>query len=86
MQLIKSTKEKNWLEINISGLIAMSNANDKVSLMIKELIYWRECQRTTVSQKKKHALWKMIQRRFVSVFSDDEFILKQEKSNSNTFK
>ena len=36
--------------------------------------------------KKRHALWKMIQRRFFSVFPDDEFILKQEKKNSITFK
>ena len=36
--------------------------------------------------KKKHALWKMIQRRFVSVVSADEFIWEQEKKNRITFK
>ena len=36
--------------------------------------------------KKKHALWKMIQRRFVSVFSVEEYVLEQENKNNITFK
>ena len=87
MRLIRSTKEKTSLGKNIAGPIAMSNANDKVSLMIKQLMYWTERQPTDGRcTKKKHALWKMIQRRFVSVVSADEFIWEQEKKNRITFK
>ena len=64
----------------------MSNANDKVSLMIKQLMYWTERQPTTVAKKRNKHFEKWFQRRFVSVFSADEFILDQEKKNRITFK
>ena len=73
MRPIRITNDKISPWKNIAGLI--SNANKKKSLMMKQCC-----------TKKKHALSKMIQRKFVSIFSVDEFIFDHENTNNITFK
>ena len=69
MRPIRTTNDKK----NIASPI--SNVNDKISLMIMQLLHWQKCQPTAVAQKETHALKN----------DSVEDILEQEKKNNIAF-